>query len=544
MTTRWGMTMFWAVLAAGVAGVALAAEPPRLTVVLVIDQLRSDLPERAATGFARDDGFRELWSDGVIFDQTYYEHAATSTAPGHATIFTGAHPSQHGIIENQWFDRQSGRVTAAIRAAAYGREPGPYNLLATTIGDQLRLDCGAECKVFGVSAKDRGAILPAGKLGKAFWFDNRNGGFRSGRYYYDTGVPHWVEAWNEAHHDYPTTWTLSRPRADYRFTDVDDRPFERPPAPLGRTFPHSLGARDDKGFLTAFRHTPFLDAMTVEFAEALIEAEKLGADAKPDLLSLSLSATDYIGHAFGPHSLEAEDNLLRLDRDIAGLITYLDRRIGRERYLLVLTADHGVAAMPEYSASLGLATQRIDVNALQAKLDAALASALGIDGKTVLALTPPSVYLDREAIAANGIELERAAQVAAGILAQEPGIAEAFPIDELPRNDPDLAAAVAVSIVPARSGDVYVIPEPGSALVQGLDLYSAFHGTPYADDRYVPLYFFGAGLKPAHVGRRVSPRAIAPTLAELLGVAPPSHADAPALPEVLEGREPVEANGN
>ena len=507
---------------------------PRLAIVIVVDQLRGDLPSGVAAELVADDGFRRLWREGVVFEEAFYEHAVTSTAPGHATIFTGAHPSQHGIVENDWFDRAAGRRTASVRSAEFGREPGPYNLLATTIGDELVHACG-ECKVFAVSGKDRGAILPGGKLGKAFWFDTRNGGFRSARYYYDRGVPAWVGDWDQAHRDsYPTTWALLRPPSAYRMYAQDDRPFERPPAPMGRTFPHPLGTPGDEDYYDALEPTPFLDALTLEFARALIDAEELGSDSNPDLLALSLSSTDHIGHVFGPRSLEAEDNLLRLDRELAGFIGFLDRKLGRDQYVLVLTADHGVGATPEYSAGLGMAARRIDMRALRAKLDSQLAMELGINWPPVLAFVKPYVYLDRERLADNGIPLETASRTAAALLAREPGIAYAFSTNALP-SDPDLAQLVAASIMPGRSGDVFVIPDRGSALVGGSDSDSAFHGTPYTEDRYVPIYFFGAGIAPARVSRHVSPRAIAPTLAELLDIPRPSAAAAAALPEVIEG---------
>jgi predicted AlkP superfamily pyrophosphatase or phosphodiesterase len=508
-----------------------AAEPPRLTVVIVVDQLRGDLPGRAAS-VAADGGFGKIMSGGVVYEQAFYEHATTSTAPGHATLFTGAHASEHGIVANEWYDRAAGRRTSAVRSAAHGYDQGPYNLLATTIGDELVLACGSRCQVFSVSGKDRGAILPGGHLGKAFWLDGLHGGFQSSRYYFDA-PPSWVAQWNKTIPGaaYPQQWTLSKEPRRYRAIDADDRPFERPPAPLGRTFPHPLGHPGDPGYFGLFRHTPYLDALTLDFVRRLIEAENLGGDADPDLLAVSLSSTDYIGHAFGPESLEAEDNLARLDRELAAFIDFLDQRIGRARYLLVLTADHGLAATPEYAATLGLSTYRLEVKALAETVDAGIATRLNAPRGVVSDFDPPTFYLNRAKLEAAGVPLRDAETAAADVLREQPGIAYAFPVQDLP-SDPVLAELVRNSINEERSGEVYVIPEPESAIVDGLETYTAYHGTPYLADRYVPLYFFGGNLAAQRIDRRVTTRSLAPTLALVLGVPPPSHANAPVLVEV------------
>ena len=504
---------------------------PRLVVVIVVDQLRGDLPARAVRA-APAGGFSQIMRTGVIFQQAFYEHATTATAPGHATLFTGAHPSQHGIVANEWYDREAKQRTTAVRALAHGREPGPYNLLATTIGDELLLACGSRCRVFSVSGKDRGAILSGGRLGKAFWFDTQHGGFRSSQYYF-CALPEWVTQWNASipKAEYPAQWTLLREPRSYAGIDSDDRPFERPPQKLGRTFPHALGGESDSDYFELFTHTPYVDALTLNFVRRLVDAEALGRHAMPDLLAVSLSATDYVGHSFGPESLEAEDNLARLDRELATFIGFLDERIGREHYLLVLTADHGLAATPEYAATLGFATHRVDAKTLAETVDRELATRLHMQGPVVSAFVPPGLYLDHSRLAAANVNSVDAAATAAAVLRRQPGIAYAVANDGLP-SDPLIGELVRNSIREVRSGDVYVIAEPESAIVEDMNLYTAYHGSPYAADRYVPLYFFGRGLAAQRVDRMVSTRSLAPTLALILGVPAPSHASAPALLEV------------
>jgi predicted AlkP superfamily pyrophosphatase or phosphodiesterase len=513
---------------------AAADWPPRLVVVVVVDQLRGDLPIRTAAS-APDGGFGRMLGSGVVYDQAFYDHATTATAPGHATLFTGAHPSEHGIVANEWYDRAAKRRTTSVRAAEHGRALGPWNLLATTVGDELALNCATRCRVFAVSGKDRGAILPAGHLGKAFWFDGQ-GGFRSDQYYFPS-APEWVSQWNAAvpKSAYPAQWTLLRKPDRYVAIDADDRPFERPPEKLGRTFPHPLGSSSDAGYFQLFTHTPYLDALTLDFVRKLIDVEALGAHSAPDLLAVSLSATDYVGHAFGPESLEAEDNLARLDGELGAFIGFLDQRLGREHYLLVLTADHGLGATPDYAATLGYPARRIEAKTLAETVERELAARLRAPAGIVSAFMPPALYLDRARLAAAGIEPRAAATVAAEVLREQPGIAYALTGHES-SVDPLIGELVRDSVLDPRSGDVYVIPEPESAVVEGLNLYTAYHGTPYAADRYVPLYFLGGTLAPQRIDRQVSTRSLAPTLALVLGVPAPSHASAPALVEVTTAR--------
>jgi hypothetical protein len=514
-----------------------AAEPrPQLVVVVVVDQLRGDLPARAAAA-SPNGGFSRILQGGVVYDQAYHEHATTATAPGHATLFTGAYPSEHGIVGNEWYDRDAKRRTTSVRSPEHGEDIGPFNLRATTIGDELALACGSRCRVFGISGKDRGAVLPAGHLGKAFWFDARSGGFRSSAYY-GAALPDWVSQWNAAipKSMYPAQWTLLRKPDEYPDAAADDRPFERPPNKLGRTFPHALGQPGDPGYYDLFLDTPYVDALTLAFARRLVEAEDLGSDSAPDLLSVSLSATDYVGHSFGPESLEAADNLVRLDRELAAFIAFLDARVGRERYLLALSADHGLGATPEYSASRGFAARRIDADALAEMVNRELDARLHV-ASPVVAFTPPALYLDRAKLLAAGVAVKDAAAAAATVLRSQPGIAYAFTGDNL-SGDSQIGRFVGNSVYAPRSGDVYVIPEPESAVVEGLDVYTAYHGTPYTADRYVPLYFFGGGTAAQRIDRTVGTRSLASTLAAILGVPAPSYASAPVLVEVTGAFDP------
>jgi hypothetical protein len=354
-------------------------------------------------------------------------------------------------------------------------------------------------------------------------------------------LPEWVEQWNAAvpRAEYPEQWALLREPKSYLGLVPDDRPFERPPPKLGTTFPHPLGRVDDPGYFDLFMHTPYLDTLTLQFVRKLVATEGLGSRPSTDLLAISLSATDYVGHSFGPESLEAEDNLARLDRELAAFIAYLDERVGRDRYLLVLTADHGLAATPEYAATLGLAARRLDAKQLADVAEREIATRLEVSGPIVSAFIPPDLYLDHAKLAAADGGVDKAAGIAAAVLRKLAGIAHVYTRDDL-SSEPPLGELVRNSFFEPRSGDVYVVAEPGSAIVDGLGLYTAYHGSPYAADRYVPLCFFGAGLSPQRIDRLVSTRSLAPTLALVLGIPPPSYATAGALVELTAQRGSTE----
>jgi predicted AlkP superfamily pyrophosphatase or phosphodiesterase len=319
--------------------VSAADNKPKLILQITVDQLRGDLPGRYADRLA-EGGFRYLMEKGTWYTDAHYRHANTETAVGHATLATGADPSRHGIVANDWIDQDTGAFvynTEDDRHHIIGRRSkahegvSPLNLLASTISDELVVHTGGRSRAFSVSVKDRGAILPGGHAGKAFWFSKRSGEFVTSTYYYDD-YPAWVKQWNAAR---PAdaykgkAWELLKDRATYVHGQMDDRPYEADLKPLGRVFPHQLG-EDSKYFYLLLTLTPIGDRLTLDFAKALVENERLGQndDGVPDYLQISFSSTDYIGHLFGPSSLETEDNILRLDRTLADLFEFIDEKVG------------------------------------------------------------------------------------------------------------------------------------------------------------------------------------------------------------------------
>jgi len=549
------------ILIAMLAAVALAApvpaafSAPRLVLQITVDQLRGDLPARYDDRLT-EGGFRYLMEKGTWYIDAHYQHANTETAVGHATLATGADPSRHGIVANDWIDQKTGAFvynTEDDRYHIIGREPkahegvSPRNLAASTFGDELVVHNGGRSRVFSVSVKDRGAILPGGHAGKAFWFSKSSGEFVTSTYYYDD-YPAWVKQWNAAK---PAdafkgkSWKLLNDRATYVHGRMDDRPYEADLKPLGRIFPHPLGG-DTKHFYLLLTLTPVGDMLTLDFAKALVENEKLGQNDKgaPDYLQISFSSTDYIGHLFGPSSLETEDNILRLDRTLAELFQFIDEKVGLDHTLIVLSGDHGAPEAPEYMAELGLSTGRFafDWFKTEGPLTEALQKKFGRDD-LISGHSHPYLYLNLEAIASAGLDLAKVERFVADELIKIPGIAYAMTRSDLLAGritESPVQNQIRRSFHPTRSGNIHMVPEQywflhstEEAEKMGIGSIAAIHGSPWAYDTYVPIFFAGSGVPAQIIGRRVAPTDIAATLAAYLGIKPPSGSVGTVLTEVL-----------
>ena len=540
---------------------------PRLILQITVDALRGDLPTRYAH-LLGDGGFRYLMEQGIHYNNANYLHANTETIVGHTSLATGGVPAAHGMVGNVWFDRELGRMVYNIEDADYhllsadadvdqateidptqraakvdGRSPEA--ILSSTFSDELAVHTNGQAKIFGVSVKDRGAVSMAGHAGKAYWFSKASGEFVTSSYYGDR-YPDWVLAWNAAD---PAAayagkaWELSHPRADYLFGDTDDRDYETDFPGYGRTFPHPYGEADDKYFTTRLTLGPAGDALTLDFAKALLVNEGLGQDAVPDYLAISFSSTDYVGHLFGASSLESEDNLAQLDRTLADLFAFIDAKVGLERTLIVLSADHGQPEVPGYLHELGIhKAHHFDTDALdKAPAVAALKERFGIGEPLIQAFFQPYVYLDRDLIRARGLDQAEVEQAVAAELAKFDGVAAAVSSTALRTGaQPDilLMRAILRNFHPKRSGDVYLVFEPNVFIADfdGLKVAST-HGSPWRYDTFVPVMFAGAGIEPPAgqkpVSRAITPYDIAPTLAARLGIKPPSGAIGSPLPEVL-----------
>ena len=549
--------------------VLAAASPggtPRLILQITVDALRGDLPRRYAHVLG-EGGFRYLMEQGVDYSNAHYQHANTETIVGHVSLATGSVPAAHGMVGNVWFDRAQGRLVYNIEDADYrllsadsdvdrnteidptqkaakvdGRSPRA--ILSSTFSDELAAHTAGRAKIFGVSVKDRGAVSLAGHSGKAFWFSKSSAEFVTSSYYYDA-YPQWVIDWNAAKlaRVYAgKSWELTYDSSRYLFADADDREYETDFPGFGRTFPHPYGDADDKYFTTRLTLSPAGDELTLDFAKTLIDEERLGQDEIPDYLSVSFSSTDYVGHIFGASSLESEDNIARLDRTLADLFEHVDRRIGLENTLIVLSADHGQPEVPGFLHSLGNHGARyIDPKKFdRAPAIAALKKQFGLGEELIQEFFSPYLYLNRDLIREKG--LDQAAVEAAIVeeLLKFKGVAAAVSSSALRKSalpDNELMRKIRRNFHDKRSGDIYLVFDPYVFIsdFDGLAVAST-HGSPWRYDSHVPVMFAGAGLEPATVSRAITPYDIAPTLANLLGVKPPSASIGQPLAEIVDSR--------
>lgn len=525
--------------------------PPRLAVVISIDQFRYDYLTRFRPYFEAG-GFERLLEGGANFENCTYRYASTKTAVGHATMLTGCNPEAHGIVGNEWADPTTLLSVIAVEdedaplvglAPSTMRLPGgtldkragrsPRHLLAPALGERLKETFGAEAKVFGISNKDRSAILMAGAHADGVYWDE-SGRFITSAYYRDT-LPSWVEAfnaqgWVDGH--YGARWDRLRDANAYDTVQgPDDAPGEFEGDGFARTFPKILTggeARPIGAFYSVFDMSPFASEFLALFARELIEQEHLGTDDTPDLLCISFSQIDALGHAYGPDSHEVMDAALRLDHVLAAFLSYLDERIGADNYVLVVTADHGVAPLPERSmaARPDGSPMRVRVKDLIARMTAALDGAFGPlpAGEVWFVHDNQGFHFRPSALAARGVEVAKASDVLRDALKHDPIIETAFTRAELqaaPREGTSLAALVRRSYHEARGQDVVYVVHP--FFVEKSDV-GTNHGTPWIYDRHVPQLWYGAGVPSGWRSEPTGMEDLAPTLAALLHVPPPARA--------------------
>jgi hypothetical protein len=543
-------------------GQSTALGSPRLILQITVDQLRGDMPASVYDRFGPG-GFRYLYEHGVVYENAHHRHANTETVVGHATLATGADPADHGMIGNVWFDRELGRAVYNIEDDRYtltgegggvdkdvevdptqkvagtdGRSPAA--LLTTTFSDELALSTNGAAKIFGVSVKDRGAVTMAGHAGKAFWFSKAKGGFVTSTYYYDA-YPAWVDAWNRkgfAQAYANTNWDLLHDRSTYTHGDFDDQPWETVLPGFGVVFPHPFGAADSRMFTTLLTLSPAGDELTHQFARELIVREGLGQDEIPDYLSVSFSATDYVGHVFGPSSLESEDNLLRLDRTLSELFAFVDEQVGLERTLIVLSADHGAAEVPDRLNEYGIDAGYFRPDSLdKQRVIENIKARYGIAGELISGFNHPYIYLNEEIIRKRKLDIAEVSRAIAAELTKINGVAYAVPsIDLIEGRTPDtrLYRQILRNFNPKRSGEIYLVLEPHWFVndFDGLTVAST-HGSPWRYDTFVPIIFAGNGLPARTVFREVETVDVALTLSTYIRINAPSGATGAPLPEVL-----------
>ncbi|MCS6913952.1 MAG: alkaline phosphatase family protein [Myxococcales bacterium] len=520
---------------------------PRLVVLLVADQFRAENLRRYAPWFSSG-GFPRLLSRAAVATG-HYGQQNTYTGPGHAIIATGSYGYLSGITQNKFFNRRIGRSEAMMfdpEATILGEKEGgpeeetsPRNLVGSTLGDQLRLQQPA-AKVIAVALKGRGSILLGGHLGTAYFFSEQTGGMTTSTYYMKT-LPDWVQRWNArrlADTYFGKKWERLLPESAY--TAQDASPYEMDIRGLGRTFPHPLTGKlsaPGPAFYEVLTHAPAGLELQMDFVLTALDAEQLGRRGTTDLLGISWSATDLVGHAFGPDSQEYQDIVLRLDRVLAQLLQELDRRFRPGEVLLVFTADHGAAPIPEWMAAQKVQAGRITKATIKQTVGKALSERFGIAGDWVVAAEDPSLYLDEKLVQkakADPAEVEDAAGRAA---LQIPGIIGYLTRTQLLRGwlpPTEAARAVARSYFPARGGDVVLITAPFYFWGKyGEKEQGSTHGSFYRYDTDVPVILSGPWFVPGHHGT-IDMVDLAATLSHVLGLTPPSACEGRPIQRLLK----------
>jgi hypothetical protein len=504
---------------------------PKLVVGIVVDQMSYDFLVRYRDKFGSG-GFRRLLNGGYNCENTHYNYVPTYTAPGHASVYTGSVPAIHGIIGNEWYNRTTHKplyctedtTESTVGSTSKAGLMSPRNLVATTITDQLRLATREQSKVVGVALKDRGAILPAGHLANgAYWFDSFSGNWITSTYY-TKELPGWVQAFNDK--KFPNQylsqqWTPLAAAITYAASSTgDDQPFEGTLAGESKpVFPHDL-PKIRKEDYELLRFTPYGNTLTKDFAVAALQNENLGKGIGTDFLAVSFSSTDYVGHVFGPYSMEAEDTYLRLDRDLADLLEFLDRHVGKDNLLVFLTADHGVAPAPGHATTMrfpgGAFNGRQAVDELKTHLHAAFGPGEWIEN-----------YSNQQLFLNHGLMREKKLDVGAlyptirNAMMKQNGVSNVVNLHAL--SDamlPDYQLGLVRNGQNGqRSGDVMVLLQPG--WMEGRPQGST-HGSFFAYDTHVPLLWYGWKIKPGRSAKRNAITDIAPTLAHLLGLLEPN----------------------
>ncbi|MDX1903738.1 MAG: alkaline phosphatase PafA [Thermonemataceae bacterium] len=503
-----------------------AQNSPKVVVGIVIDQMRYDFLYRYYDNYS-ERGFKRILKDGFNCKNNHYHYALTYTGPGHAAIYTGALPAINGIVGNEWYE-QNGKLMYVVEDSTVqgvgtkekAGQMSPRNLWSTTITDQLRLATQFRAKVIGVALKDRASILPAGHTANAaYWFESGSGKWITSSYYMQN-LPSWVEQFNNSSKVKDFTqknWELLRNRDMYKNAEEDKQPYElKLKGEENPTFPHKI----DKTSLLPY--SPWGNTLTKEFALEAFKQEQLGKRGVTDFLAISFSSTDIVGHSFGPFSLENQDMYMRLDLEIADILDFLDREVGKNNYLLFLTADHGVVDIPAFDRKnkipAGNASAELHLKMLQDACNKKWGNA-----EYIKYTENQQLYLNHQTLKAKNIEVEDVYELCKETLLNQDEVYELVnlwdnEIDEvLPRHYADL---VKNAYNPKRSGEIMILLKPN--WLYGFSKGGTSHGTFYSYDTHVPLLWYGWRIPKGETNRKTHIADIAPTLAALLSILEPN----------------------
>jgi predicted AlkP superfamily pyrophosphatase or phosphodiesterase len=521
-------------------------QQPKLVVGIVVDQMRYDYLARFWDRYG-EGGFKKLVKEGYNCKNANYNYMPTYTGPGHASIYTGTTPENHGIISNTWYDKSVDKYTYCTSDSNYTTvgsvtkygQMSPNKLVSTTITDELKLATNFKGKVIAMSIKDRGAILPGGhKADAAYWFDGGQVGSWISSTFYMKNLPQWVTTINSSKpaEKYLTkSWNTLYPITTYTNSIVDDNPYEElfkmEEKPV---FPHNLPAlRDSNSNYSLIKATPFGNSILNELAMAAIKGEELGNDENTDFLAVSFSSTDYVGHQYGPMSIEIEDTYLRLDKDLAELISFIEKTVGKDKTLFFLTADHGAVNVPQYLIDNQLPAGYFNEHALDSTLKLFLKQEYDTDS-LIKNVSNYQVFLNKPYIAKNNWGIEQIENTIATYLLTQKGVAKAVTGTALRSTEftDRILANAQRGYHQARSGDVLYVLESG--WIPSTSHKGTTHGSPYHYDTHVPLLWYGTGIKKGETDSEVYIPDIAATLAQLLNIQTPSACTGQPIQDLLK----------
>lgn len=509
---------------------AAAIERPKLVVGIVVDQMRWDYLYRYQKRYT-DGGFKRLLGEGFSCENTMIPYVPSVTAIGHTCIYTGSVPSIHGIAGNNFVkdgkkvyctDDDSVKPVGTTSVAAL---MSPRNLWVSTIGDEMKIASNGRAKVVGVALKDRASILPAGhNPNGAFWFDDQTGCFITSSYYMDR-LPKWVEAFNDKRlpkQYLSQKWNTLYPKNIYTESTTDENEYENGIREgVKATLPLNLPELFKKYGYGIIRNTPFGNSLTLDMAKAAIDGEQLGADDETDLLAVSCSSTDYIGHQVGTHAIETEDTYLRLDKAIADFLTYLDSKVGKGNYLVFLSADHGAMNNAAFLQDRRIPAGSWDASATAKKLNHVLAKEYPEAGDIVKTVMNYQVFFNRDVIKSKQLDFDNIKQTVVNVLKEDPSVL--YACDMAKASTESIPEEVKSRIINGynreRSGDVVIILKPNFYAhgMKGTD-----HGAWNSYDTHIPLVFMGWGIKHGATTKQTFMTDIAPTIAAMLHVQAPN----------------------
>lgn len=518
-----------------------AQQRPKLVVGIVVDQMKMEYLYRFSDDFSAN-GFKRIMNGGYTFHNMHYNYVPTYTAPGHASIYTGTTPATHGIVGNEWFNRATGKEMyctddASVKTVGEGTDKegamSPKNLLSTTITDELRMATNFKGKVIGMSIKDRGAILPAGHFANGAYWYSKTGAFISSTFY-GPNLPAWVTEFNneKRYLNYINGgWDLLKPVATYDESLADDNPYEgKIDKTTGPVFPYNLKKIYDEKGADVLRTTPFGNDILADLAIRAIDKEQLGKDAITDFLTVSFSSTDYVGHTFGPRSMELQDTYLRLDLTLAKFMTYLDQTVGKDNYVVFLTADHAGAENPNYLKDNKYNVKNVPSKSVDAALRKFSLDTFGAD--VVLNYSNFNIFFNKPVLKEKELDLVKVKQSFKDFMMTQDQVKRVYTEEEILASSGDdyFLSFIAKGYDPKQNGDLFILDKAG--YLEYIETGTT-HGSANSYDTHVPMLFYGWHVPKGNSHSKKHITQIAPTLSQLLKIPFPNGTESEVLEELF-----------